>query len=124
MLATAPLFSASSPFMRGLTVAQLSELRSSEHKLETRATTAILRGRAAGLSALVLCINLPVVRSQKSEIDPAPHVLALQRDLIFANTTLLAQKDQPPDAEPPLPPAQFNPDPGAGRQQIEPLPPP
>jgi hypothetical protein len=108
-LAKAALFSASSPFMRGLTVAQLSESRSSERKLETRVTTAILRGRAAGLSALVLCLDLLVVRGQTPEIDPAPHVLALQRDLIFANTTLLAQNDQPQGAQPPLPPSQFIP---------------
>src|SRR5438128_4272423 len=37
---------------------------------------------------------------------------------------LLAQNDQPPETEPPLPPSQFNPDPGAGKQQIEPQPPP
>jgi len=78
--------------MRGLTVAQLSELRFSERKLETHATTAILRRRAAGLSALVLCINLLVVRGQTLEINPAPHVLELQRDLIFANTTLRAER--------------------------------
>ena len=110
--------------MRGLTVAQLSELRSSEHKLETRATNAILRGRAAGLSALVLCMDLLVVRGQTPEINPAPHVLALQRDLIFAKTTLLVQNDQPAEAEPPLPPSQFNPDPGAAKRQGEPQPPP
>jgi hypothetical protein len=95
--------------MRGLTVAQLSELRFSERKLETHATTAILRRRAAGLSALVLCINLLVVRGQTLEINPAPHVLELQRDLIFANTTLLAQNE-------PLPPSEFNPDPGASHR--------
>ena len=47
----------------------------------------------------------------KSEIDPAPRLLTLEGNLIFANTTLFAQNEQPP-----LSPEQFNPDPGASQR--------
>jgi hypothetical protein len=63
------------------------------------------------------CLNqssFPVV-----ETFPAPQTLSLQRDFIFANTTLLAQNEEP------LPPSEFNPDPGASqREQAEPPAPP
>src|SRR5258708_30014724 len=51
---------------------------------------------------------------QSLEIDPVPRVLTLEGNLIFANTTLLAQNE-----EVPLPPSEFNPDPGAF-ERIEP----
>src|SRR4029077_11942087 len=55
---------------------------------------------------------------QSLEIDPVPRLLTLEGDLIFANTTLFAQNE-----EPPLPPEQFNPDPVASRR-VEPEAPP
>ena len=48
-----------------------------------------------------------------------PHLLELDTDLIFANTMLLAGNDEP------LPPSEFNPDPGASqRTEAEGQPPP
>ena len=48
-----------------------------------------------------------------------PHLLELDTDLIFANTMLLAQKEEL------LPPSEFNPDPGASqRTEAEGAPPP
>lgn len=47
---------------------------------------------------------------QSLEFDPVPRVLTLKDNLSFANTTLLAQNE-----EPPLSPEQFNPDPGASQ---------
>src|SRR5438552_849040 len=58
------------------------------------------------------------MESQSLEIDPVPRLLTLEDNCIFANTTLLAQNE-----EPPLPPEQFNPDPG-GSQRVEPEAPP
>jgi hypothetical protein len=55
---------------------------------------------------------------QSLEFDPVPRVLTLKDNLSFANTTLLAQNE-----EPPLSPEQFNPDPGAS-QPVEPEAPP
>lgn len=55
---------------------------------------------------------------QSLEIDPVPRLLTLEGNLIFANTTLFAQNE-----EPPLSTEQFNPDPGAS-QRVEPKAPP
>jgi hypothetical protein len=56
-------------------------------------------------------------RGQTVEINQAPYVLGLDPDLIFANTTLVAQNE-------PLPPSEFNPDPGATKPVEEAPPPP
>jgi hypothetical protein len=77
---------------------------------------AIARGMAATL--LFYWIETVKVDGQSLEIGPGTRVLKLESDLIFANTTLLAQNE-----EPPLPPGQFNPDPGAS-QRVEPVAPP
>ncbi len=77
---------------------------------------AIPRGMVATL--LFCWIETVKIDGQSLEIDPVPHVLKLESDLIFANTALLAQNE-----EPPLSPEQFNPDPGAF-QRIEPEAPP
>jgi len=122
--------------MRWSTVAQLSELRSSEGKLARAIISAraievnrpylaiSLRGRAAALAGLLFCIDIVVAQSQTIELCPARSAGGVHRDLTFMHLDLLAQNDQPPETEPPLPPSQFNPDPGAGKQQIEPQPPP
>jgi hypothetical protein len=55
---------------------------------------------------------------QSLELDRVPRVLTLEGNLILADTTLLAQNE-----EPPLSPEQFNPDPG-GSQRVEPEAPP
>lgn len=47
---------------------------------------------------------------QSLEFDPVPRVLTLKDNLSFANTTLLAQNEEPPSS-----PEQFNPDPGASQ---------
>jgi len=79
-------------------------------------TGAIARGMVA--TFLFCWIEIVEMDGQSLEIDSAPRVLTLEPDLIFANTTLLAQNE-----EPPLPPEQFNPDPGAFHR-IEPEAPP
>ena len=83
-----------------------------------------LRGRAAALAGLLFCIDIVVAQSQTIELCPARSAGGVHRDLTFMHLDLLAQNDQPPETEPPLPPSQFNPDPSAGKQQIEPQPPP
>lgn len=72
-----------------------------------------MRGRVA----LLLCcwISVTIVRGQTVETNQTFHILALERDLIFANTTL-AQNE-------PLSPSEFNPDPGASKP-METQPPP
>ena len=79
-------------------------------------TGAITRGVVA--TFLFCWIEIMKMDGQILEIDPVPRVLTLEGDLIFADTTLLAQNE-----EPPLPPEQFNPDPGAS-QRVEPEAPP
>ena len=59
-------------------------------------------------------LNIVIGRGQTVEIDPVPRVLALQSDLIFANSTLLAQSDQYEEL---LSPSEFNPDPGASQRE-------
>jgi hypothetical protein len=78
---------------------------------------AVLRWRAAVFTGLVIWIDIAVVFSQTDKSDPATNLLSLRRDLIFANTSLLAQNDQ--SEELPLPPSEFNPDPGAS-ERVEP----
>jgi hypothetical protein len=82
---------------------------------------AALRWRAVAFAGLLFWIQIVIVRSQTIELNPASKILLLQRDLIFVNTTLLAQNDL--SEEPPLTPAEFNPDPGASRR-VEPQAPP
>src|SRR6266496_6813518 len=79
-------------------------------------TGAIARGMVA---AFLFCwFEIGKMDGQSLEIDPVPRVLTLEGNLIFRNTTLLAQNE-----EPPLSPEQFNPDPGAS-QRVEPEAPP
>src|SRR4029077_6080903 len=80
--AKAALFPASSPAMRGSTVTQLSELRSSEGKLARAIISAraikinrpylaiSLRGRAAALAGLLFCIDIVVAQSQTIKLWP------------------------------------------------------
>src|SRR5262249_41853791 len=82
---------------------------------------AVLRWKALVFPGLLIWMEIAVVFSQNAESDPATNLLSLRRDLILANTSLLAQNDQ--GEETPLPPYQFNPDPGAS-QRIEPETPP
>ena len=79
-------------------------------------TGAIARGIVGAF--VFYWIEIAKIDGQTLETDPAPRVLTLESDLIFANTTLLAQNE-----EPPLSPEQFNPDPGASKP-IEPEAPP
>jgi hypothetical protein len=67
--------------------------------------------------ALFLCcwIGVAIAQGQTVQTNETLHILALERDLIFANTTL-AQNE-------PLPPPEFNPDPGANKP-METQPPP
>jgi hypothetical protein len=73
---------------------------------------------------MAICVlsltDIVAVRAQMVELDPAAtvelnpsQIVSIERDLTFARTILLAREEQ--TAEPPLPPSQFNPDPGAGR---------
>src|SRR5947207_2799361 len=77
----------------------------------TRSPTGTVTGRTAALLAL-FWIHIAGTRAETN-----PIVLSLEDNLIFANTTLLAQSEEP------LPPSEFNPDPGAS-QRIEPQAPP
>ena len=70
---------------------------------------------------LLVRIDIVLVCGQTDERGPAQNLLSLRPDLIFAGTSLLAQNDQVAAA--PLPPSEFNPDPGAA-QRIEPQAPP
>jgi hypothetical protein len=81
----------------------------------------ILRWRTVAFFGLLVRIDIVLVCGQTDERDPAQNLLSLQLDLIFAGTTLLAQNEQ--NEEVPLPPSEFNPDPGAS-QRIEPEAPP
>ena len=78
-----------------------------------RSPAGTITGRTVALFAL-FWIHIAGTRA---EADPAPTVLSLENSLIVANTTLLAQNKEP------LPPSEFNPDPGAS-QRIEPEAPP
>ena len=61
----------------------------------------------------------PASSSEEEMAITRPHLLELDTDLIFANTMLLAGNDEP------LPPSEFNPDPGASqRTEAEGPPPP
>ena len=70
---------------------------------------------------LLVRIDIVLVCGQTDDRDPAQNLLWLRPDLIFADTNLLAQNDQVEEA--PLPPSEFNPDPGAA-QRMEPQAPP
>jgi hypothetical protein len=73
----------------------------------------------AMVGTFVFCwIEIAKIDGQSLKIDPAPRLLTLEPNLIFANATLFAQNE-----EPRLPPGQFNPDPGAF-ERIEPEAPP
>ncbi|PYI49208.1 MAG: hypothetical protein DMF11_01670, partial [Verrucomicrobia bacterium] len=76
-----------------------------------RSPAGTITGRTAALLAL-FWIHIVGTRAETN-----PIVLSLEDNLIFANTTLLAQSEEP------LPPSEFNPDPGAS-QRIEPQAPP
>jgi hypothetical protein len=80
---------------------------------------AILRWRTAAFFSLLSWIAAG--HSQSVEADSATNPVSLRRDLILAGTALLAQTDQ--YEEVPLPPSEFNPDPGAF-ERIEPEAPP
>ncbi|PYJ36944.1 MAG: hypothetical protein DME84_09330, partial [Verrucomicrobia bacterium] len=75
--------------------------------------TATIAGCTVALFALFWIDAL----GTRSQANPAPTVLSLEDNLIFVNTFLLTENEEP------LPPAEFNPDPGAS-QRIEPEAPP
>jgi hypothetical protein len=78
--------------------------------------------RIVAFLLLLVWTDIVVIRGQALEHDPGANLLSLRRDVIFAGTSLLAQNDQ--YEEVPLPPSEFNPDPGAF-ERIEPeVPPP
>jgi len=81
---------------------------------------AILRGQTVEINSqpCVAEVNDPGYSSAPASVN-LQDILSLQDDLIFANTTLLAQNNEP------LSPSEFNPDPGASqREQPEaPVPP-
>ncbi len=78
-----------------------------------RSPTAAIAGCTVALFALFWIDAL----GTRSQANPAPTVLSLEDNLIFVNTFLLTENEEP------LPPAEFNPDPGAS-QRIEPEAPP
>ena len=80
-----------------------------------------LRWRKMAVFGLLVWIDVVAVRSQTVEHDPAPSLLSLGGDLILAGTSSVAQSE--PYEELPLPPSEFNPDPGAS-QRLEPEAPP
>src|SRR5438445_13187369 len=104
--------------MRGSTVEQPSELRSSEGKLARAIISARAievnrpylaisrRGRAAALAGLLFCIDIVVAQSQTIDRCPARSVGGVHRDLTFMHLDLLAQNVQRRQTEPPLPPPQ------------------
>ena len=73
----------------------------------------ILRWRTVAFLLLLVWTDIVVIRGQAVEYDPGANLLSLRRDLIVANTSLVAQDEQP------LSPSEFNPDPGAS-QPVEP----
>jgi hypothetical protein len=83
---------------------------------------AVSRWRTVAFSGLLVWIDIVAIHGQTVEPGPTSNLLSLRRDFIFAGTTtLLAQNGQPEEV--PLPPSEFNPDPGAS-QRIEPEVPP
>src|SRR5437763_16339884 len=76
-----------------------------------RSLTGTITGRTIALFALFW------IHIAGTGAETNPIVLSLEDNLIFANTTVLAQSEQP------LPPSDFNPDPGAS-QRIDPEAPP
>jgi hypothetical protein len=74
---------------------------------------AVLRWRSVAFLGLFVWIETLGVYSEIVEHDPAPTLLSLQPGLILAGTTLLTGNEEP------LPPSEFNPDPGAS-QRVEP----
>ena len=85
------------------------------------ADSMILHGRTVTFLLLLVWTDIVVIRAQPVESDPGENLLSLRRDIIFAGTTLLAQNG--PYEGVPLPPSEFNPDPGASLR-IEPEAPP
>ena len=77
--------------------------------------------RTVAFLLLLVWVGIVPIRGQTVEYDSGANLLSLRRDVIFAGTSLLAQNDQ--YEEVPLPPSEFNPDPGAS-QRIEPEAPP
>lgn len=71
----------------------------------------ILRWRIVVFLLLLVWTDIVIIRGQAIESDPGANLLSLRRDVTFAGTSLLAQNDQ--YEEVPLPPSEFNPDPGA-----------
>jgi len=82
---------------------------------------AVLHWRTVAFLVLLAGTDVIAADGQSVESDSTGTFLSLRRDLIFAGTTLLAQNEQ--NEEAPLPPSEFNPDPGAS-QRIEPEAPP
>jgi hypothetical protein len=81
----------------------------------------ILHWRTVAFLLLLVCTDIVPIRGEPVEHDSGANLLSLRRNVIFAGTTLLAQNDQ--YEEVPLPPFEFNPDPGAF-ERIEPEAPP
>ena len=77
--------------------------------------------KTVALLTFLTWIELAAVCGQNVDADGAPYVLSLRRDWRFANTILFGDNEQ--YEETPLPPYQFNPDPGAS-QRTEPEAPP
>jgi len=78
---------------------------------------AVLPWRRVAFFGLFVWIDTLGVHSEIVEHDPPPTLLSLQPGLILAGTTLLTENEGP------LPPSEFNPDPGAS-QRVEPEAPP
>jgi len=81
----------------------------------------ILRWRIVAFLLLLVWSDIVIIRGQAVESDSGANLLSLRGDVIFPGTTLLSQNDQ--YQEVPLPPSEFNPDPGAF-ERIEPQVPP
>src|SRR5215471_5591683 len=85
------------------------------------AASMILHWRTVAFLLLLVWVGIVPIRGQAVESDSGANLLSLRGDVIFAGTTLLSQNDQ--YQEVPLPPSEFNPDPGAF-ERVEPEAPP
>jgi hypothetical protein len=83
---------------------------------------AILR-RTLCILAVVLG-GAGVATAQTVEVSSRVISRPSQKRASIGQVTIVTQDDQSKEAAPPLPPSQFNPDPGASREEIEPEPPP
>jgi hypothetical protein len=73
----------------------------------------------AGLMAI-----LGSARAQTVEISSAPNAPPASRKMSVAQVTIVTEANHGNETEPPLPPSEFNPDPGASAREAEPEQPP